>query len=147
MKKSQLERRMNRVMSVLVALSVAAGCSGATDPKPERPTSETALGVPSASTFAGMWRSVTPSLEFVRLSFDSKSSQFGVLAARLTFSGVAWEGSGRVEGTAFVASMTSAGTTAPTGVIVAQAIDAQTLRVQVRPAGAETLALTFVREN
>ena len=138
---------MNRAMSVLVVLSMAAGCSGATDPKPEGQAPETALGVPSASTFAGVWRSVTPSLEFVRLSLDSKSSQFGVLAARLTFSGVAWEGSGRVEGAAFVASMTSAGTTTPTGVIVAQATDARTLRVHVRPAGAETMELTFVRDN
>ena len=141
---------MNRGMSVLVALSVAAGCSGATEPKPEGQAPEIALGVPSASTFAGMWRSVTPSLEFVRLSFDSKSSQFGVLAARLTFSGVAWEGSGRIEGAAFVASMTGAGTTTPTGVIVAQATNARTLRVQIRPGGAETvetLELTFVRED
>jgi len=37
------------------------------------------------------WCSVTPSLEFIRLSVYSKSSE-GVLAARLAFSGVAWEG-------------------------------------------------------
>jgi hypothetical protein len=135
---------MNRWMSVLVVLpvlSVGAGCSGATDARPQ------GSAVPSASTFAGMWRSVTPSLEFVRLSVDSKSSQLGVLAARLTFSGVAWEGAGRIEGGAFVASMTTAGGTSPTGVIVAQATDARTLRVQLRPAGGETLELTFVRDN
>ena len=138
---------MNRSMSVLVVLSIAAGCSGATDPRPEGSPHETTLAVPSASAFAGMWRSVTPSLEFVRLSVDSKSSQRGVLAARLTFSGVAWEGTGRIEGAAFVASMTTAGGTSPTGVIVAQATNARTLRVLVRPAGGETLELTFVRDN
>ena len=141
---------MNRwmsVLSVLVVLSLAVGCSGATDTRPEGSPPEATLTVPSASTFAGTWRSVTPSLEFVRLSVDSKSSQLGVLAARLTFSGVAWEGSGRIEGAAFVASMTTAGGTSPTGVIVAQATDARTLRVQVRPAGAETLELTFVRDS
>jgi hypothetical protein len=138
---------MNRSMSVLVVLSIAAGCSGATDPRPEGSPPETTLAVPSASAFAGMWRSVTPSLEFVRLSVDSKSSQLGALAARLTFSGVAWEGTGRIEGAAFVASMTTAGGTSPTGVIVAQATNARTLRVLVRPAGGETLELTFVRDN
>ncbi|MFN8582664.1 MAG: hypothetical protein U0163_17020 [Gemmatimonadaceae bacterium] len=48
---------------------------------------------------------MTPSLEFLGLSVSSKSSEMGVLGARLTFSGVAWEGGGRIDGDSLVASM------------------------------------------
>lgn len=135
---------MIRSMSVVVALCVAIGCSNSAEPGG---TSENVLAAPTASTFAGRWRSVTPSLEFIGLSVESKSSEIGVLAARLTFSGVYWEGSGRIEGDSYVASMTVVGATAPTGVMVVRARDAQTLRAELRPQTGETLDLTFVREN
>jgi hypothetical protein len=129
---------MIRSMFAAVAMYAATGCSGTAEPASK-------LSQPEA--FAGVWRSVTPSLEFLRLSVDSKSSEMGVLAARLTFSGVAWEGGGRIEGDSLVARMGIPGSTVPSGVIVARARDAQTLRVQLRPAAAAPTDLTFVREN
>ncbi|MDX2061115.1 MAG: hypothetical protein SFV24_25100 [Gemmatimonadales bacterium] len=97
--------------------------------------------------FAGEWRSVTPSLEFIRLSVVSKSSEMGALGARLTFSGVAWEGSGRIEGDSLVAGMTVVGASTASSVIVARAPDPHTLRVRFRPGAAAPLDLTFVREH
>ncbi len=139
---------MIRWMSVVVALCAVSGCSGdTTDPVSKASPPEVALEVPSVGTFAGVWRSVTPSLEFMRLSVHSKSSEAGVLAARLTFSGVAWEGGGRIEGDSLVAHMTVAGGAVPIGVIVVRARDAQTLRVEMRPAAAAPTDLTFVRDD
>jgi hypothetical protein len=129
---------MIRSMFVAVAMFAATGCSG---------TSEPGSKVSQPEAFAGVWRSVTPSLEFIRLSVDSKSSEIGVLAARLTLSGVAWEGGGRIDGDSLVARMGIPGSAVPSGVIVARARDAQTLRVQLRPAAATPTDLTFVREN
>jgi hypothetical protein len=103
--------------------------------------------VPTASTFAGTWRSVTPTLEFIRLTVSSKSSEKDVLAARLTFSGVAWEGSGRIEGDEFVANMAISGVSSASSILVVRAPEAGTLRVQMRPANGATTELTFVRDN
>ena len=135
-----------RWMSVVVLLSVVAGCSRTSEPVSAASPPETVSEAPSPSTFAGVWRSVTPGLEFIRLSVHSKSSEEGVLAARLTFSGVAWEGGGRIVGDSLVTIMAVVGTTA-SGVMVARAADAQTLRVQMRPTSGAVTALTFVREN
>ncbi|MDF2771337.1 MAG: hypothetical protein K0S86_831 [Geminicoccaceae bacterium] len=99
------------------------------------------------SAFTGSWRSVTPSLDFVRLSVHSKSSEQGALAALLTFSGVAWEGSGRIDGDAFVADMALIHTANPTRVLVARARDAGTLVVQLRSPTGAPLELTFVRDD
>jgi hypothetical protein len=90
---------------------------------------------------------VTPSREFIGLSVTSKSSEMGVLGARLTFSGVAWEGGGRIDGDSLVAPMTMVGGSIASGVIVAHARDAQTLRVQFRSGAPAPLDLTFVRED
>src|SRR4051812_38533474 len=117
---------MNRWMSVVFAVFAATGCSGGTSgPASETAPPETVSQVPSAATFAGQWRSVTPSLEFIGLSVSSKSSEAGALAARLTFSGVYWDGGGRIQGDSLVASMTVVGATAPTSVLVAWAPDAK----------------------
>ena len=130
---------MTRWISTLTLLCAAIGCAdGSAGP------AETA-SPPEA--FAGTWRSVTPSLEFIGLSVASKSSEMGVLGARLMFSGVYWEGSGRVEGDSLVASMTVVGATTASGVIVAHPRGAQTMRVQFRSATAAPLELTFVREE
>lgn len=137
---------MNRLMSVVVAVCVVAGCSNGTS-APASSGSPAETVTPSLDTFAGSWRSVTPSLEFIRLSVVSKSSEKDALAARLTFSGVAWEGSGRIEGDAFVASMTIPGAAGASGVMVARPGDAQTLRVQMKPTNGATTDVTFVREN
>jgi hypothetical protein len=89
---------------------------------------------------------VTPSLEFMGLTVVSKSSEMGALGARLTFSGVAWEGSGRIDGDSLVAGMKVAGSPASSGVIVVYARDAQTLSAQFRSAAAAPINLSFVRE-
>ena len=139
---------MNRWMSVVVALSVATGCSnGTSEPASQLSPPETVSQAPSPATFAGQWQSVTPSLEFVGLSVESKSSEAGALAARLTFSGVYWDGGGRIDGDSLVASMTIVGATAPTGVLIARAPDARTLRVQLRRETGPVTELTFTRAN
>jgi hypothetical protein len=129
---------MIRPMFAAVAMFAATGCSG---------TAEPVAKVSQPEAFAGVWRSVTPSLEFIRLSVDSKSSEMGVLAARLTLSGAAWDGNGRIEGDSLVANMTIAGTAGPSLAMVAHAPDARTLRVRMRPASGAATDLTFVREN
>ena len=131
-----------RWVSVTTLLGLTIGCAA----RRAGPTEATFNGS-SPGAFAGEWRSVTPSLEFIGLSVTSKSSEMGVLAARLTFSGVAWEGGGRMEGDSLVAGMTIAGAPTASGVIVAHARDAQTLRVQFRPGTAAPLDVTFVRQD
>jgi hypothetical protein len=130
---------VNRWISVAAALCVTIGCSSSPAEVASRPA--------AAEEFVGSWRSVTPPLEFVRLSVHSLSVEMGALGARLTFSGVAWEGGGRIDGDSLVISGTMAGTAVPTGVMVLRAIDAQTLRLQVRSGTADALDLTLVRED
>ena len=139
---------MHRLLSVVVALTLASACSPSTEPPADESPAETlAQTRPTHDTFAGTWRSVTPSAEFIRLTVHSLSSQQGVLGARLTFSGVAWEGSGRIEGDELVANMAVLGATEATGVMRAQATDARSLRVQLRNGSAAPLELAFVREH
>jgi hypothetical protein len=147
MEEADLGGGMIRSMSVVVALCAVIGCSNSTDPEPEQTSQENVVKAPSAATFTGTWRSVTPSMEFIGLSVQSKSSEVGVLAARLTFSGVYWEGSGRIDGDSYIADMGYAGARASTALMVVRARDAQTLRVQFRSGSPEPLDLTFVREN
>jgi hypothetical protein len=101
--------------------------------------------VPDA--FAGTWRSVTPSFLFVRLSFSSSSSETCGVVGRLTFSGVAWEGSGRITGDSVVLRMSNAGSAVPTGTVVVHPGDARLLRVQVRPESGAPMDLTFVPDD
>ena len=130
---------MIRWASVMTLLCATIGCSVGPP--------ETTSKIASPDGFAGAWRSVTPSLEFIRLSVNSKSSEMGVLGTRLTFSGVAWEGAGRIEGDSLVSGMTVVGASTASGVMVAHVRAAQTLFVQFRPAAAAPLDLTFVREE
>jgi hypothetical protein len=130
--------RLNRRTFAALALIAAIGCSSRATEAPPAPT---------ADDFAGTWRSVTPPLEFIRLSIVSKSSEMGALGARLTLSGMAWEGSGRIAGDSLVISMVSAGSTQPTGVIVVRAGSGRSLSVQMRPTSAAPVDLTLVREN
>jgi hypothetical protein len=131
-----------RCVSVMTLLCATIGCTV----EPGGPAA-TKFEASSPAAFAGVWRSVTPSLEFIGLSVTSKSSEMGVLGARLTFSGVAWEGGGRIEGDSLVSGMAIVGAPTASGVIVAHARDPQTLRVQFRSGAAAPLDLTFVRQN
>jgi hypothetical protein len=128
-----------RWVSVMMLLCATIGCSAG--------PAETAFTASSPDAFAGAWRCVTPSLEFIELSVNSKSSEMGVLGARLTFSGIAWEGGGRIEGDSLVAAMTVVGARTASGVIVAHARDARTLRVRFRSGAAAPLDLTFIRQD
>jgi hypothetical protein len=115
------------------------GCTSGTTESTESATPE---------AFVGSWRSVTPSLEFIGLSVQSKSSQIGVLGVRLTYSGVAFDGNGRVDGDAMVADLTAAGTTEPRGVLVARILESGGLRVERKAAVSAPADLTidFVRD-
>ena len=138
---------MTRLMSVAVLLCVATGCTSMSEPNADASQPASVSVVPTASTFAGTWRSVTPTLEFIRLTVTSKSSEKDALAARLTLSGVAWDGSGRIEGDQLVANMVMNGVSSASGVLVARAQETGTLRAQLRPANGAATEITFVRDN
>jgi hypothetical protein len=129
---------MIRWMMVLAACATIACASDPAAPQ---------VQATSPDAFAGAWRSVTSSLEFMRLTVASTSSERGVLAARLTFSGVAWEGGGRIAGDSLVLDMSMPGSITPTGVMVAHLTDIRTLRVTLSPQGGVPLHLTFVRDD
>ena len=130
---------MIRRTPIMIALLASLACSS-------RATEATPTPRPP-DAFAGSWRSVTPPYEFVRLTVASMSSEMGALGARLTLSGVAWEGSGRITGDSLVLSMASAGSSQPTGVLVVRVRSGETLSVQMRPTSAQPLELTLVRGN
>lgn len=138
-----------RRLICMVVVAAAFGCSSSTE------SARTAEPTVAPDVFAGTWRSVTPSLEFIRLTVTSLSSQQGALGARLAFSGVMWEGVGRIDGDSLRIAMDGA-TTQPfttssfysgeRGIVVIRSSDAQTLRLQARPVSATPFDLTFVRE-
>jgi hypothetical protein len=129
---------MIRWVLATAALCTTIGCAGG--------PAELAPRSSSPEEFVGAWHSVTPSFEFIRLTVNSKSSQMGVLGARLTLSGAAWEGSGRIDGDSLVFADMPAGAMPSRGLVV-HALDARTLRLQGRPATAGALDLTLVRED
>ena len=126
------------VTAVAVAIGATIGCSSA----PAAPE-----GQPTPSTYTGAWRSTTSSLDFVRLTVGPKASAQDVLTARLTFSGVAWEGDGRIAGDSLVVAMSMPGSITPTGVLVARTTEGGTLRARLSPDGGVPLNLTFVRDT
>ena len=140
---------MIRLVSVVMAAVLVAGCSGnSTDPEPDATNPpQTTSTVPTASTFVGQWRSTTPNAEFVRLTVSPKSSEQGGLAARLTYSGIYWDGNARVESGALVATMFVPGVSGPSQVMTGRIEDGTTLRVTMGPANGPTHQLTFVRDN
>jgi hypothetical protein len=128
---------VKRRTSIAIPLLVSLACSSR--------ATEAVPAPQSADAFAGTWRSVTPSYEFIRLTVASKSSELGALGARLTLSGVAWEGSGRITGDSLVMSMTSTVSSQPAGVLVVRVRAGETLSAQMRPTSAAPLDLTLVR--
>jgi hypothetical protein len=131
---------MLRRTSAVVALSGLLACaSGST---------EAVSVAPSPDAFAGSWQATTPSLEFVRLSISSLSSEQGAFGARLTFSGVAWEGRGRIDGDSLVAHVALIGSTQPSGLLVMKVREGQSLAARLRTdAAPAALELAFVRER
>ena len=102
--------------------------------------------VATADAFMGSWSSVTPSYDFIRLSVVSLSIQPGGLGARLTLSGLAFDGSARIDADSLIATMSVAGSSETNATLVAHAKSANTLTAQLRSASGTPLSLTFVRQ-
>ena len=124
---------------IVLGLSGAlAACSdGATE----------ATVVSRLEVFAGEWRSVTPNLEFLRLTVQPKSSERDALAARLTFSGVYWEGSGSIAGDSLVLHMTVLGDAMAGRTVVARVGEGGVLRTRLESGTAPELLVDFARER
>lgn len=131
---------MKRLMLAMATLALTVACSS------DRVT-ESVLEVPTPDVFAGTWRSVTPNLEFVRLTVQSKSSEPGGFGARLTYSGIAWEGSGRIDGDSLVVMMTPIGSDGPASALVMRASADETLQAQHRAGESSPVILSLIRDN
>ena len=132
---------MGRLVLVGVAV-LTLGC-GSTVSDPGKAAIQAKVAPPEA--FAGSWNSVTKSYEFIRLTIVSKSVEQGALGARLTLSGLAFEGNARIDADSLIASMSITGSSETNATLIARAKDANTLSVQLRASGAP-LDLTFVRQ-
>ena len=128
---------MRRWMVILGTAASAACSSGGSEPVVRA----------SHELFAGEWRSVTPSLEILRLTVQSTSSERDLLAARLTFSGVYWEGSGRIAGDSLVLRMTVLGQGADVRTMVARRAWNGSLRLVGESTTASPFTVDFVRES
>jgi hypothetical protein len=138
MRNTRVESHMRNSVTILLVAVLIAGC---------RDGGTAAVRALQHDAFEGEWRSVTPQLEFVRLTVHSLSSEQGSLGARLTFSGVYWEGSGRLAGDSLVLSMTVAGDPNAERTVVARIRGSDTLQAQLRPSAGSAMAITFVREG
>ena len=123
----------------LLALVSAVACST------DRVTQSTSV-TPSPDAFAGTWRSVTPSLEFVRLTVNSKSSERGVFASRLTYSGLEWDGEGRIDGDSLVFDLSVPGVSGNSTRLVLRLSGDDTLNAH-HYTGPDGVALTLVRDQ
>ena len=129
---------------VLVGAAIATlGCAGSSV-EPGKAAPQTKIA--TADAFAGSWNSVTPSYDFIRLTVVSKSVEQGALGARLTLSGVALEGSARIDADSLIATMSVPGSSETYATLVARAKDANTLTAQLRSTSGTPLGLTFVRQ-
>jgi hypothetical protein len=118
--------------AALLAVSPLACSGGPAEAKPV-----------SAETFAGSWRSVTRSYEHLRLTVKPSAVQQGILHTRLTFSGVAWEGPGRIEGDSLVLDITTSSLAG--AAVIAHEADNGALSVRVQSGTAAPVSLLFVR--
>lgn len=131
---------MNRGNLALTLVVLTAACSA------DRTCCEPGTEIPSV--YVGEWRSVTPSLEFVRLTVRSKTTEQGVLASRLTYSGVYWEGDGRIDGDSLVSNMNVPGISGPaTRLVMRSSPNENTLQVRHESQGGQPITFTFIREN
>lgn len=104
----------------------------------------TSTAVASLDAFIGQWNSITPGREFIRLNIAPLSSRQGALGARLTFSGLAWDGSGSIDQDAFVATMGATADASTTRKLVVRSTATDTIEAHFGE-GANALALTLVR--
>ena len=130
---------MRRLAWMMVLLATVQAC--------ENKVGSEVIHVAQPDEFTGTWRSITASTEFVRLTVQSLSSEQGALGARLTFSGVYWEGTGRISGDSLVAQMALTGSSTPNGTLVAYFGDSGVMNMDLRQNSTEPLRLSFVRDN
>ena len=141
-----MTRSMSMKMAATTALAamLVAGCSSnSTEPASEF-SRQTTVTVPTATMVAGEWKATDPHPDFYRLSVVPKESEQGAFGTRLTFSGVYWEGTGRIQGDAFVANMATPGIAGSGSVLTARATDAGALLVTLRT-NTTTMEFKFVR--
>src|SRR5690349_14102138 len=139
-----MTRSMSMKMAATTALAamLVAGCNSTTDPALESSRQTTAT-VLTAAMVAGEWKATDPHPDFYRLSVVPKESEQGAFGTRLTFSGVYWEGTGRMQGDAFVANMATPGIAGSGSVLTARATDARALLVTLRT-NTTTMEFKFV---
>jgi hypothetical protein len=130
---------MKRWVLMLVLLATVQAC--------ENKVGSEVVHVAQPEAFTGVWRSITASTEFVRLTVHSLSREPATLGTRLTFSGVYWEGSGRINGDSLVAQVASSGGLTPNGTLVAYFGDSGVMSMELRPYSGEPLRLSFVRDD
>ena len=130
---------MRRLAWMLALLATVQAC--------ENNVGSEVVHVAQPDEFTGTWRSITASTEFVRLTVDALSVEQGALGARLTFSGVYWEGTGRIKGDSLVAQMGMTGRTTPDATLVAYFSDSGVMNMELRQSSSEPLKLSFVRDN
>ena len=141
-------RSMSMRMAATTALAamLVAGCSNnSTDPASEL-SRQTTVTVPTATMLAGEWKATDPQPDFIRLTVTPKQSEQGAFGTRLTFSGVYWEGTGRIQGDAFVANMDTPGIAGSASVLTARATDAGALLATLRT-NTTTMEFKFVRAD
>jgi len=134
------------MMGRLVLVFAAVATLGCGDTAVDPGKAATPNRVATADAFAGSWSSVTPSYEFIRLTVVSKSVEQGALGARLTLSGLAFEGNARIDADSLIATMSVPGSSEPNATLIAHAKDANTLLAQLRTTSGAPLGLTFVRQ-
>ena len=129
-------KRWSRMLVLLVTLQAC-----------ENKVGSEVVHVARPDEFTGTWRSITASTEFVRLTVNSLSSEQGALGTRLTFSGVYWEGTGRIKGDSMVAQVGLTGLSTPTATLVAYFSDSGVMNMELRQNSIEPLRLSFVRDD
>lgn len=130
---------MRRWAQMLVLVATVQAC--------ESDVGSEVVRVTQPDAFTGTWRSITASTEFVRLTVHALSSEQAALGARLTFSGVYWEGAGRISGDSLVAQVGLTGRSTPHATLVAYFSDAGVMSMELRQDSVEPLRLTFVRDD
>ena len=108
-----------------------------------------ACGEPTATVaaerFTGSWRSVAAPNEHLRLTIARSLVSDDMLSARITFSGVAWEGPARIEGDSLIMDITTAAISG--AAVIAHPGDGGALRVRVESNAAAPILATFVRQE
>ena len=130
---------MRRWAQILVLAATVQAC--------ETNLGSEVVDVAQPEEFTGTWRSISAEAEFVRLTVQPLSREQGALGARLTFSGVYWDGTGTITGDSLVAQMGMTGRSTPNATLVAYFSDSGVMSMELRQTSGEPLRLSFVRDD